>query len=276
MKKGWKIFGIVCGSVAGLGLVLCVIAFALGFTFSDTSSYFKWFGWNRHYSSDGSSVRYTGSMDGTGEEFTDVSKLDVDVAQVEVDIQQYDGNTIKVEQADVSSRLKLDIYQEDQTLYVETNNKFQVMLHDNYGVIRIYLPKTMKLSEVDLSVGAGELFADGIQASTMDVEVGAGRGEVTNFKVDELSADCGAGEMELSGNSGKKADMECGIGRISYQVAGQEKDYNYDIESGIGSIEIGGSSFTGLAQEKKIDNGGSREMIINCGVGEVIVNFDEG
>ena len=32
MKKGWKIFWIVCGILAGVGVVFCVIALALGVT----------------------------------------------------------------------------------------------------------------------------------------------------------------------------------------------------------------------------------------------------
>ena len=42
MKKGWKIFWIVCGSLAGLGLVLCMASLALGVTTDQIRDPYTW------------------------------------------------------------------------------------------------------------------------------------------------------------------------------------------------------------------------------------------
>ena len=38
MKKGWKIFAIICAVLAGIGIVLCVAGFAVGVTDEDVRS----------------------------------------------------------------------------------------------------------------------------------------------------------------------------------------------------------------------------------------------
>ena len=38
MKKGWKIFAIICAVLAGLGIVLCIAGFAVGATDEDVRS----------------------------------------------------------------------------------------------------------------------------------------------------------------------------------------------------------------------------------------------
>ncbi len=71
-------------------------------------------------------------------------------------------------------------------------------------------------------------------------------------------------------------DMKLGAGRITAELVGDESDYNYDVECGIGEIEIGGNSYGGLGRDTHIENpGAERELDIECGVGQIIIEFQE-
>ena len=53
MKKGWKIFWIVCGITAAVGLICCVAAFAMGVTAEALEAKFPYgIGWGSHQDED--------------------------------------------------------------------------------------------------------------------------------------------------------------------------------------------------------------------------------
>ena len=64
------------------------------------------------------------------------------------------------------------------------------------------------------------------------------------------------------------------MGTMDLEISGQKSDYSYTLECGIGSIQIDGDEYSGLAQEKQIDNpGASRYIDLECGIGTINVAF---
>ena len=66
----------------------------------------------------------------------------------------------------------------------------------------------------------------------------------------------------------------------SYKVAsslnleGKVEDYNYELDSSAGSVEIGEDiDLGGLSTEKSIDNGSKRTIEISNGAGSVEIRF---
>lgn len=277
MKKGWKIFAIVCGSIATLGIILCCVAFALGFGWRDVQignggSWDNWWRNNSEYAdrSDNNSNRNNGQ--GTAD-FNNIQELEIEVTRLTVNVEKYDGTTVKVEPQDVEENLNLQYYEDNGTLKVETRTTLHGLGESDNGVVTIYIPQDLKFTEVSVDVGDGSFNSDGIIAGSLDVEVGAGQAIVTNFTANELNAQCGAGKIELSGIANGDADIEVGVGSITYETSGTEKDYNYDIQCDIGNVKVGAESYSGLGTEKKVVNGAPKEMDISCGVGEIIVTF---
>jgi hypothetical protein len=60
---------------------------------------------------------------------------------------------------------------------------------------------------------------------------------------------------------------------MELQLAGAENDYNYEISCGVGQVKIGSTSYSGLGNSQEVDNGASRKMEIDCGIGEVVLSF---
>lgn len=127
-----------------------------------------------------------------------------------------------------------ECYVEDDTLHIEGGVK--VGIGKNDGKIIITLPKGKQFDEVD-------------------IEVGAGRAVVTELDAKELDAQVGAGQLIIT-------------------MTGEESDYDYELECGIGHIEVGSSSYSGLGYEKEISNpGATRHFSVECGAGEVQIQF---
>ncbi len=305
MKKGWKIFWVMCISLGVLGIALCISGIILGataekirevfgiqarFTVSSESGEFYEGGSERAassesgegYESRSDSAASYGSSETQADEgeqfFSDIEELKVDVTCLEVDIFEGDGGQIRVYSGDLEQEIldDLTISKKDKELEIEMKGKkkWENLGNRSRGVLSIQIPAGQQFKEVSVKVGAGLLTADDLHAEEMDIDVGAGQVYLNSFYARELDLECGAGEAELYGEIERETKIECGVGRVSFTAVGSREDYDYKVSCGIGSVTVGEDSYSGLGGERKISNGGSKKMEIECGIGEVEVSFD--
>lgn len=214
----------------------------------------------------------------TGESSGDTRKYTVDAAEEmkidllndELILQTHEGENIIVEvENDTSQNVKVD--SSSKKVEIESTKR-----KNNRRIIVSY-PAGHSFSKIDINVGAGSVsIQDELYADELDVEIGAG--ELVNetlVTVGILKVEVGAGSAEITDVKADKIDGECGIGSLYISIRGQETDYNYKLECGIGDISIDGESYSGLAKEKKITNAGaSGEIDLECGIGEIEIEFE--
>lgn len=186
------------------------------------------------------------------EEFNDseVKNLDIELAAVSLEIYYSDVEQIQIEQENISGYKS---YIEEETLYIEGGNK--IGFGNGIGNIVVIVPKYMKFQTVDLELGAGEAEIEDLNADSVTIEVGAGKASIDNLVVNHLSAKVGTGQLQV-------------------QIFGNENDYSYDIECGIGEIQIGDSSYGGFGKtQKSIQAGSDKQIDLECGIGEIQIDF---
>ena len=108
MRRGWKIFWIVCASIAGIGLVLCVTGAGMGATLSGIGEvyaadrWFYWDDWQRWNGYDDNDLEDLDDLETAGEHYTqgseeyvsnfkEIQSIDIEVTYVEIDIRRYSG-----------------------------------------------------------------------------------------------------------------------------------------------------------------------------------------
>ena len=85
----------------------------------------------------------------------------------------------------------------------------------------------------------------------------------------------GTGNVDLENLNVQNLEADCGIGNIDLDINGKESDYDYEISCSAGAVDIGDSSYSGIGHEKKISNpGASGKMDLDCGVGNITVDFE--
>ena len=274
MRRGWKIFWIVCGAALALGLVCCAIAFGMGVTTGMIHDRFPYgIGW--HNNGWGSSKEDSGrTAENIHKTFDKVTEIDMEIFAGQVMFQEGEGSEIRVDTDNLSQKLGFRCYQEGRELKLTSKKKIYGVNNVGRGTITVTFPREMSFKEVSLSLGAGTLYIENIYAKDLEVEVGAGEAIVEGFQADEAEFNCGAGSIEARGDIRSQADLKCGVGSITYTASGQEEEYNYDIECGIGEIICGDNSYSGLGREQSIDNGAAKEIKIEGGVGSVIIEFE--
>lgn len=283
MKKGWKIFWTVIISLTGVGVVFCIIALCFGVTFSQfEKAYPNGIGIIRK-----NYVSFDGDWDDdelddtenvvSEEVFSGVENLKLDIGASEVRIKTGTDDKIHVD----DSRMKTEnavqktLSDDGKTLEITTKMRSSFKNVRNVkGTLVIYLPKDYKFDQVDMEYGAATADIDGLNAKSLKIESGASGCTIKNADIEELDVETGAGSLDFYGTVEKEVDIDCGAGRVTLNLEGKVEDYNYELDSSAGSVEIGEDiDLGGLSTEKSIDNGSKRTIEISNGAGSVEIRF---
>lgn len=169
------------------------------------------------------------------------------------------------------------------TLIVETLKRFpakKFVSHDEKSHwcprILITIPERTVLENLKMSLGAGKIRTKELRlesARTM-IEVGAGNFELSGLYSPLTAVRCGMGNVSLSGELSGMAKVDCGMGCVKIKITADASRYSYEGKVAMGRIMFGKEKRSGFAQnyagERK-----ENHFVINCGMGEVNVSFDE-
>jgi len=219
---------------------------------------------------------------------SDIRKLDIDMAGGYLFASLSGDDQIYVE---TYGTCIVDSYVEEGTLYLRADDSVNGWIDEDWTV-NLYLPENYLFEEVDLEMGAGELYFDGLCAKEVSLQVGAGSVMLDNIAVQDLETSVGAGEITLTGMDVRDLDVEVGMGQFTAEgavngdicvecsmgcvdlgLAGKGQDFNYQLEGSMGNIVFDGVYSNGFAKKQQIDNGASKNMDIECSMGSVSVWF---
>ena len=266
MRRGWKIFWIVCGVVVIIGFIFCAIAWAMGVTTNMVYDRFPdGIGW---VSSDSGP-----SAENIHETYTGVKEIDMDLAAGKVEIVEGEGSEIRVDTDHLSKGLGFQCRMEGNELKLTSKKRFTGVNNIGRGTSTIEIPKEMTFEEVSLSMGAGTLDVRSIYTRELSVEIGAGEVNLDRFQADEAEFECGAGSITATGDVRSSADIHCGVGSIVFTALGREEEYNYNIQCGVGEVMCGDDTYSGLGKERHIGNDADKDISVEGGVGSVIIDF---
>lgn len=164
---------------------------------------------------------------------------------------------------------------DDNILTIKGNADFNGIADTSHSELVITLPRDASLESVDLEIGASDANITELSAEAIDIEIGAGQATLDKLTADKLDISVGAGQADISMLDAQSFNAEVGVGELNASLIGDEDDYNYKIDCGIGSVEIGNKSYDGLGDSHTVENDGSRSMDIDCGIGDVDIEFIE-
>lgn len=238
------------------------------------------------------------------ESYDGIRSIDMNISYAEVEL--IEGTTFSVDARNLYT--EMDSYVSDGTWYIDQTDEgyfdvfgmhisigsfpFERWDHDFQPKITITVPEDFVAEDMMIDIGAGSMDADSIRAIKGNFTVEAGRLSVDQIAVSEesvfnvgagemvledadlkdITLDAGVGSVVVDGTLTGDNDITCGVGRIKLTLEGEEDDYSYDISAGIGDVDINGSSYH--SKEKRIDNGSDNNLKLDCGIGNITVDFD--
>mgnify|MGYP000001826752 CR=1 FL=1 len=305
MRKGWKIFWIICGVLAAAGLAFTVLGLVMGagsmlLRNGDGRLLGGWLSeinWDMDYIEDelenissnlpnmtGGGVLPEGDYvpaepDGDSvTEYSEIQEIELDVKNLAVYVGTQNVENVVVDISNLPERYRDNIQVSGE------HGRLEVSMKKNWGAYRpqggdaavyISLPAGTVLEELSADVGTGFLEMEKISVKEAEIEVGAGQGIITDLEAEKLKADCGAGQLIMSGNITGDAEIDCGVGEVIYTAQGSSSDYDYEVSSQIGEVMIGDESYSGISNKMKIDNNAGRTLKAECGIGSIEVIFTE-
>lgn len=206
-----------------------------------------------------------------------VRKIEVDLLGGDAELFLISDSQIQVAVDEQAQKRGVFVRQEEGELKIgQQKQKFGRFSDESFGKIQIGIPETMALNELECSVDAGTCTVTGIYAKTMDLSTEVGIIEVRNSKADGLDASADVGSVFYEGVVERNVEGDCGVGELEFHLQGKEEEFNYSLETGIGSVQIGDSQFGGLGMEQQIDNrgqGAAKHMELEVGTGTIAVSF---
>ena len=196
------------------------------------------------------------------------TKLDIELKYDELILEEGDSFCVRVYD---DNGKNVTVKESSDTLKVRSTKKLS-----KTRKVCISYPKDVKLQELEIEMGAGTVYLNrDIDTEKLSVEMGAGEFDSKNpVTAEEADLEIGTGSMTFADLSAKKISGECGLGELDLTMTGMQEDYNYDLECGVGNLDVGSDSYSGLGREKSISNtGADRKLDLECGMGNVSVNF---
>ena len=196
------------------------------------------------------------------------TKLDIELKYDELILEEGDSFCVRVYD---DNGKNVTVKESSDTLKVRSTKKLS-----KTRKVHISYPEDVKLQELEIEMGAGTVYLNrDIETEKLSVEMGAGEFDSKNpVTAEEADLEIGTGSMTFADLSAKKISGECGLGELDLTMTGTQEDYNYDLECGVGNLDVGSDSYSGLGREKSISNtGADRKLDLECGMGNVSVNF---
>jgi hypothetical protein len=103
--------------------------------------------------------------------------------------------------------------------------------------------------------------------------VGAGTIELKELQAKDVSIECGVGRVFIEGTITGNNDITCGVGNVELNLDGEEDDYSYDIESGVGNINIEDDHYQSISDKRINNDGAVGAFKLDCSVGNITVDF---
>lgn len=220
-----------------------------------------------------------------------ITELNIEAGGCVMTIQASKDDSFRVE---AGGMRRFQGYVEDGTMEIRGTSKVRTNSGENLnGWIHLYVPEGYYFEQTTLDLGAGSLTVDNLQTGNLEAHVGAGQIIFHALDADQAILDCGMGQLvaedfrsrmldatvgmgslRLNGDVTEQLTGDCSMGELKATLAGEQTDFNYDLNCGMGELKVGDDSYNGLAQEKQINNNASKTMELDCSMGSIVVEFE--
>lgn len=296
MKKGWKIFWIIIGCIGGLGLILTIISILVGFSYRGTfqelskpgQDFLRKTSKHVEFIDDDYEDKDYEDDDYEDDDYEDdfscsassekvYEKIDsltlhVDLGEVSL-LPSKDDNVHITSCKHVDPEL-LEITQNGTKLVVDLKTPSKKWRsHHKHSRLSIYLPKNTTLKTLDISIATGEIDVESLSVDHLNLYLSAGSCSLERLKAGVVSAKVDAGELEIEGSIEQDLTVDCSVGEVDVTLNDASTDYNYTVMCDAGSITIDETTYSGLASEKTYDNNSSKNIKLNCNLGQIELEF---
>ena len=218
------------------------------------------------------------NVEGKVENVMEIKNLDIDVGLAELYLTTGSGDDIDIRTENTKENcFKYRV--SGDTLKISYNTNF-IQIFGIYNGAKIYvtIPENIQFEDVKVHNGVGTMSVSGINAHYLEIGTGTGAAYFDVITADKIKVDSGVGELKITNAVAEELNMDSGVGKTTYQgevhgdididsgvgevvltLKGDESDYRFNIDKGLGDVSLNGNSCSG-----------------NFGSGKYTVKIDSG
>lgn len=223
----------------------------------------------------------------------DIQNLELSLGGCKMILRESEDGNFHVKAENIKN---FQTYVKGDTLYVNSLVSGSWSFSSLSTVITVEVPAGFEFDKVRMSLGAGEFTSDCLSGKEIKLELGAGQVTIEKLSVVNMECEVGAGQIvirnaETTGNLDFKVGMgnlefagsipgnleaECSMGQMLFHIVGSgEDDHDYNLQCAAGNLCVGSTTFSGVAADKKIDNGTGSLYKLECAMGNLEITFSE-
>lgn len=279
MKLFTKISLIVAAVAAGIGILAVVIGLAMGADANDLSHMGIYISPHQQVAVSGVITEVVEKADGIHDsnrhhngklhDYTcslrGINRLEVEVQNAQITIFAADSTEEFVYFSDKENFLAKV---EGSVLKLEEHSSRQDKIE-----LELYIPVGV-FKEIEIDAAAGSITADSILADSVAIEVDAASVQIEELQVTkEAELQVEAGKIVVGYYDGPRLDVDCSVGSITVVCEGNEFDYNYEMECGMGRIVFDKESYSLIGEKIRYNDGKSKIIEAECEMGEIVIEF---
>ena len=230
------------------------------------------------------------TWDFAGEE---IHSLELDIEAGTLYIQSGEDYMVAVE----NDRNDLRCHVKNGVLTVKETDSIHTLVNwNNVPTIILVIPEGTEMEMAHVTVGAGNVQVQSLQAEIVELDVDAGNVTCKELQVQEccridvdagnvsvysgqieggLEIDVDAGMVSYEGSLARDWKVDCDAGNVEMVLDGVMEDFDYDIEYDLGTVKIGNREFEGMSDQVRLSHGSQNRGQIQCNVGQVEIRFQK-
>ena len=261
--RGRSVLGLGIGLIISGG-VLCFGAYVAG---ADTSVT-----WN-NVKIGVNGVTYV-SRDYDSEEFNTITeklenfdKLTLNIDTMDLEIKT--GDTYQLEATYAKAGVfSYEVKKDELVIKQSAKHPSLFGFNTKIGKMTLYIPEGKSLEHMDIEMGIGEAHIDNVVTDAFELKGGVGEVVINNLVSQDTDTKMGIGDVKIQGDLKGKTSIEGGVGSFYLELVGDEKEYNYTINKGIGETIINNRTYEGFGDTKE-NNDAPNQITIDSGIGEI-------
>jgi len=139
--------------------------------------------------------------------------------------------------------------------------------------LTVVLPFDFVAEDMMITMGAGNMQAENLNATKMLLDVGLGNCQVDSLNAEDATLNVGVGYLEARRFSAGQAKLEVALGSMEIGLTQPLTQYRYHVEVGLGSVRLGNNTYSGVSEVASGAEDAPYSLEINCGLGSVNVRI---
>lgn len=135
--------------------------------------------------------------------------------------------------------------------------------------------KALTVQGLKISSGVGDMTVNQVTVKeNAAFEVGTGDADIVAGSYQKLSIKNGVGDTDFSGDISEKLTITAGTGDISIELPDKQENYQFDLSTGVGCLDLNGKITGSFAANYESDGNGGAKIQAEAGVGDITVSTE--